>query len=238
MNRIVYLVLRNSLEVPFWLFRISKLSREKDPHSMQEKYDYLRSRTKKAISRGNIVLQVAGTEQLPSESGFVLYPNHQGLFDIVAMIMACPYPFRPVAKKELGNLILVKQVMGLLQGVLLDREDLRASVRIMKQISEQIKTGQNYLIFAEGTRSRHGNQLLPFKGGSFKSAVTAQCPIVPVALIDSFRPFDRPSIQKETVQLHFLEPIYYEEYAGLKTTELASLVQERIQKKINEKIEK
>lgn len=238
MNRIAYLVLRNIVEVPFWLFRIGQLGREDDSHTMQEKYDYLRVRTTKAISRGNVVLQVSGTEKLPAEQGFILYPNHQGLFDIVAMIIACPYPFRPVAKKELGNIILVKQVMKLLKGVLLDREDIRSSLEIMKNIAEQVKEGQNYLIFAEGTRSHNGNQLLPFKGGSFKSAVKAHCPIVPVALINSFRPFDLSSIHKEIVQLHFMDPIYYEEYAGLKTTELAEIVQHRIQEKINENIEK
>lgn len=236
MNRIAYLVLRNIFEVPFWLFRICRMGREEDSHTMQEKYDYLRVRTTKAISRGNVVLQVSGTENLPAEQGFILYPNHQGLFDIVAMIIACPYPFRPVAKKELGNIILVKQVMRLLKGVLLDREDIRSSLEIMKNMTEQVKKGQNYLIFAEGTRSHNGNQLLPFKGGSFKSAVKAHCPIVPVALIDSFRPFDISSIHKEIVQLHFMEPIYYEEYAGLKTTELAEIVQNRIQEKINKNI--
>lgn len=238
MNRIAYIVLRNILEFPGWFYQICRMGRDTDSHTMQEKYDYLRIRTTKAISRGNVVLEISGTENLPSEQGFILFPNHQGLFDIVAMIMACPYPISPVAKKELGNIILIKQVMRLLKGILIDREDIRASLEIMKTISENVKKGQNYLIFAEGTRSRNGNQILPFKGGTFKCAVKAKCPIVPVALIDSFKPFDVSTIQKETVQLHFMEPIYYEEYAGLKTTEIAEIVHDRIQKKINENVKK
>lgn len=50
-----------------------------------------------------------------------------------------------------------------------------------------------------------------FKGGSFKAATKARCPIVPVALIDSFKPFDTNTISQVTVQVHFMEPLYYEE---------------------------
>ena len=84
----------------------------------------------------------------------------------------------------------------------------------------------------EGTRSREGNTLLPFKGGTFKSAVNARCPIVPVALIDCYKPFDIVSIRKETVQVHYLDPIYREEYAGMKTKDIAQMVHDRIQERI------
>ena len=56
---------------------------------------------------------------------------------------------------------------------------------------------------------------------------------MPVALIDSFKPFDTNTIQPVTVQVHFLKPVLYEEYKNMKTTELAALVQERIQKTID-----
>ena len=72
-----------------------------------------------------------------------------------------------------------------------------------------------------------------FKGGSFKSATKAQCPIVPVALVDSFKPFDTNSIKPVTVQVHFLEPLYYDDYKDMKTTQIAALVQERIQSVID-----
>ena len=97
-----------------------------------------------------------------------------------------------------------------------------------------MKNGRNYLIFAEGTRSRNGNEVQEFKGGSFKAATRAKCPIVPVALIDSFKPFDTNTISQVTVQVHFLEPILYEEYQNMKTTEIAEIVKKRIEKVIHE----
>ena len=92
------------------------------------------------------------------------------------------------------------------------------------------------MIFPEGTRSRKGNEILDFKAGTFKSAVKAGCPIIPVALVNSFRPFDISSIKKEKVQVHFLKAIYPEQYMGLKTTEIAELVHDRIQEEINKNI--
>ena len=72
-----------------------------------------------------------------------------------------------------------------------------------------------------------------FHGGSFRCAVKAKCPIVPFAVIDSFKVLDQKGSKPVTVQLHYLDPIPYEEFAGLKATEVAALVKERIQAAID-----
>ena len=90
------------------------------------------------------------------------------------------------------------------------------------------------MIFPEGTRSKNGNALLEFKGGSFKAAMKAKSPIVPVALIDSYKSFDTGSVQKLKVQVHFLKPMYYEEYKDLKSVEIAEEVKRRIEIAIQE----
>ena len=79
-----------------------------------------------------------------------------------------------------------------------------------------------------------GNQLLPFKGRPFKSAVRAKCPIVPCALIDSYKPFDEKSIAPVTVKLIYLPPISYEEYKQLKTPEIADIVKTKIEEDIRQ----
>ena len=123
-----------------------------------------------------------------------------------------------------------------MKAYMIDREDVRQAMQVIINVTREVKKGRNYLIFAEGTRSKNGNHVGTFKGGSFKSATKAQCPIVPVALIDSFKPFDTNSIKPVTVQVHFLEPLYYDDYKDMKTTQIAALVQERIQNVINASI--
>ena len=105
-------------------------------------------------------------------------------------------------------------------------------MKVIQTMAEEVKKGRNFLIFPEGTRSRQGNQTLEFKGGTFKSAVKARCPIVPCALIDSFIPFDEKSIRPVTVHLYYLKPLYYEEYQNMKTTEIAEEVKRRIDETI------
>lgn len=236
MNRIVYMVLRNIFRVPEWFYKIGKLGREDDVHTEQERYDYLRQLVAKVNNTGRITIETHGEENIPEKNGFIMFPNHQGLFDMLAIIEACPKALSVVLKKEVVDIILVKQIVRLLRAIPMDRSDVRSSLNVINKMTEDVKSGKNYVIFPEGTRSRDGNNILEFKAGTFKSAVNARCPIVPVALIDSYKPFGFSSIKKETVQVHFLEPIPYTQYVGLKTKEIADMVHDRIQNIIKENI--
>jgi 1-acyl-sn-glycerol-3-phosphate acyltransferase len=73
-----------------------------------------------------------------------------------------------------------------------------------------------------------------FHPGSFRAAMKAKCPIVPIAYIDSFKPLDEKGSAPVTVQMHYLPAIGYAEYGHLKSTEVAALVKERIAEKIRE----
>ena len=119
-----------------------------------------------------------------------------------------------------------------MQAHAIDREDIKQTMKVILQVSQEVKEGKNFLIFAEGTRTRHPNQVGEFKGGSFKAATKAKCPIVPVALIDCYKPFDTHSLKPIKVQVHILKPITYEMYKDMKSNEIASLVQRRIEKVI------
>ena len=112
---------------------------------------------------------------------------------------------------------------------MMDRNDIRQSLQVIVNVTNEVKNGRNYLIFPEGTRSKMGNEMLEFKGGSFKAATKAKCPIVPVALKNCFVPFDSNTVRPVTVEVHFLDPIPYEEYQGMKTTEIAEMVKKRIE---------
>ncbi|MDO5417758.1 MAG: lysophospholipid acyltransferase family protein, partial [Lachnospiraceae bacterium] len=224
MNRIAYMVMRNFYRAPFWFYRVCRLGRAEDTHTEEERYRYLSRLVTEVNRTGRVKVLCFGVENIPEKNGFILFPNHQGLYDSLALMETCPKPFGVVIKKEALSWPLVKQVVALIRGIGIDRSDLRASMEVIKQVTAEVKAGRNFVIFPEGTRSRKGNELLPFKGGTFKSAVNAKCPIVPVALKDCYRPFDINSIKKETVQVHYLKPIYPEEYAGMKTNEIAELV--------------
>lgn len=233
MKRIVIMVLKNILFAPFWYVKLI-LHAKSDRYPEAVRFAHLKKLTIHANRAGGVTIKAFGLENVPKQSGYIMFPNHQGLYDVLTLLEVHPDPFSLVMKKELTNIPCLKYVFQSLRAYSIDRKDVRQSMSVIRQITEEVRNGKNYLIFAEGTRSREGNKLLEFKGGSFKSAINAKCPILPIALIDSYQVFDTNSIQKQTVQIHYLKPLYYEDYKSLKSTEIAALVKARIEKKIRE----
>lgn len=233
MKRIILMVVRLILRVPYYMFGIWWSGKRKD-FDLNKSYAFVKKVAMAANRAGRVTIESYGVENLPKEDGFIFFPNHQGLYDVLAFLESCPRPFAFVIKKEASNVILLKQVISALRSIVMDREDIKQSLQVINQVTEEVKKGRNFLIFAEGTRSKMGNKLLPFKGGTFKSAMKAKCPIVPCALIDSFKPFDESTIKPVTVKLIYLPPIYYEEYKSMKSPEIADMVKERIEAAIAE----
>ena len=228
MNRIVTMVLKNLPIVPGAWQKLCRYAKHPEKYSEEEMYRHIQYILKRAVRGGNIDLQVSGTENIPKEGGFMLYANHQGMFDVLAVAATCDIPVGAVLKKELYDIPFLHQVAICTRSFPMDREDVRQSLTVIQSVIREVKAGRNYLIFPEGTRSRNGNQMGQFHSGSFRCATRSKCPIVPVALVDSFKVLDQKGSKPVTVQIHYLQPICWEEYGNLKTTELAALVKERI----------
>lgn len=228
MKRILLMVIRNLVRVPGMVIKLFRHAANVDKHTEEEHYQMLKHIVNCANKGGNVNIKCYGVENFPKENGYMLFPNHQGMYDILALIDVCPQPISVVAKKEVANIPFLKQVFKCIKAFPMDREDVRQSMQVITSVTKEVQKGRNYIIFPEGTRSKNGNKVGEFKAGSFKAATRAKCPIVPVALIDSFKPFDTNSIKPVTVQVHILEPILYEEYKDMKTVEIAEKVRREI----------
>ena len=233
MNRIVLMVLRNIVKVPGLYAKLCHYAKNVDKYPEQERWNHISHILQLAVKSGNVDLHVTGIENIPAPgSGFMMYANHQGLFDVVAIAATCPTPLGAVLKKELQGIPFIQQVIDCTKSYPMDREDVRQSLTVIQNVTEEVKNGRNYIIFPEGTRSKNGNQMGEFHGGSFRCAIKAKCPIVPVVLIDSFKVFDQKGSAPLSVQLHYLPSIPYEEFAGLKAAEVAAMVKARIEETI------
>ena len=229
MNRIARMVLGNIFRVPGLYAKLCHYAKHTHEYPEQEKWDHIHKTFVHAVRAANLDLVVSGLENLPQEDGFMLYGNHQGMFDVVAIAATCQRPMGCVLKKELENVPLLKQIIACTQSYPMDRADVRQSLTVINAVTQEVKNGRNYLIFPEGTRSKQGNVMGDFHGGSFRCAVKTKCPIIPMAVIDSFKVLDQKGSKPVRVQLHYLKPIAYEEYAGMKAAEVAELVKGRIQ---------
>ena len=239
MTRILLMVWRNILRVPSMWIKLCRYAKHLDKYSEQERWDHISYILQRAVLTGNLDLTVTGVENIPAPDagGFLMYGNHQGMFDVVAIAATSKTPLAAVLKKELEGIPFVQQIIDCTRSYPMDREDARQSMRVMQQVTKDVQDGRGILIFPEGTRSKKGNEMLEFYGGSFKCALKAKCPIIPIAMIDCYKVLDQKGTAPVQVQLHYLEPIPYEEYQDMKTGELAAYVQEKIRVAIEANLE-
>lgn len=231
------MILSNFIRFPYYYIKLSIMAKS-EKYTEKQRYDYLRKICYRANKGGKVDVEAYGLENIPKENGYIMFPNHQGLYDVLTLIATHEKPFSVVMKKELANIPMLKKVFLAMRAHAIDRDDIRQSMQVIKKVSEEVLQGRNFVIFPEGTRSKNGNTVGEFKGGSFKSAYKAKCPIVPVALVDCYVPFDVPSIKRVGVKVIYLPPICYDEYKEIKTTELADMIQKKIQSTINEYADK
>ncbi len=228
MNRIVLAALKNFWKLPPAWFKLRKYAKHTDEYSFEEKYKHIRYILRHFIPSANIDFVVTGEENIPKEDGFLLCGNHQGIFDIIAIVHTFERPLAAVLKKELDDIPFLHEVVQCTKSYPMDRDDVRQSMKVIMGVTKEIKEGRNFLIFPEGTRSRLGNQMLDFHGGTFKCVTQSKCPIVPFALVDSYKVLDEKGSKKVKVQLHYMKPIYYDEYKDMTTNEIAAMVRDRI----------
>lgn len=125
MKRIIMMVLRNLLFVPYGWFKLCYYASHVEKYTEEQRYSLLKYIDGKANKGGNVHIDVYGQENIPEQNGFMFFPNHQGLYDVLAIIEACPTPFSVVAKKEIANIPFLKQVFACMKAYMIDREDVR-----------------------------------------------------------------------------------------------------------------
>ena len=234
MNRLAMMVIKNIFRIPSLYSKLCKYAKTPENYTEAEMYFHIQKILQYAVKAGNVTMEIYGRENIPTESGFVMYSNHQGMFDVVCTVADMPIPMSAVFKQELKDLPLIREIAAWLKGLPMDRDDVRQSLEVIRTVTKEVQAGRNYLIYPEGTRSKNGNVMGEFHHGSFRCAITAKCPVLPVCVIDTYKVLDQKGSKPLTAQLHYLKPIMPEEYAGMKTNQLAELVQSRIQECLDE----
>ena len=148
MKRILLMVLRNLWFVPYGWFKLCYTAAHVEKYTEEERYQVLKMIDRRANIGGRITIDAHGVENIPKQDGFMFFPNHQGLYDVLAILEVCPRPFSVVMKKEVENVPFLKQVFACMKAIPLDRNDLRQGMQVIKQVAEEVKEGRNYLIFA------------------------------------------------------------------------------------------
>ena len=122
-----------------------------------------------------------GFERLPRDSGAVVMPNHESLFDPAVLMRPSLEPLRFVIKKQVEYYPIFGQALWAMGHIFVDRGHSEQAHHDMERAARAVGHGRLVLIFPEGTRTRDG-ELGPFKKGGFVLAQAAQVPIFPVGI--------------------------------------------------------
>ncbi len=151
-------------------------------------------------------IEVIGKENFPKEGGVLLCANHIDNLDPPVVGITAPRDVHFMAKEELFNLPILKQ---LLPGILAfpvkrgmsDREALRRGLQVLKD-------GNVLGLFPEGTRNKTGEIGKGLAGAGF-FALRSDALVVPCAIIGPYKAFKK-------LKVVYGEPINVKEYQGEK----------------------
>ena len=225
--------------LPFIIYYLTKakiIERCNGDFSEEKRYRMARRCIRIMMRHGRIRTEYTGQEYLPKEGGYVMYPNHQGKYDSLGIMYAHPKPCTLVIDYDRSKLPIVSPFIDWIRGKRLNKRDMKSQLKTILQIAEEVKDGRRYIVFPEGGYDHNKNDVQDFMPGSFKCATKAKAPIVPVALIDSYKPFGLNSLRKVRTQVHFLKPLCYEEYREMTTPQIAELVKERIGEEVSRRV--
>lgn len=236
MFRFYFTIIFSFFSILYFLGMTAAIKKNPDKFSEEKRYSLVQFACRTIQKRGNIENDIYGQENLPTEGGYIMYPNHQGRFDVIGIVLSHDNPLSYVIDKKRSKTLILDQATFLLNAKRLDKSDMRNQVRIINQVSDEVLDGRKYVIFPEGGYGANvdNNDIHEFMPGAFKAAIKAKCPIVPVALVDSYKVYLKNSLRKVKCQIYYLEPILFDEYKNLNSHQIADLVKDRICDKMRE----
>ena len=184
-----------------------------------------------ALLVNRVKVRVEGIEHLKGEGPYIFMSNHQGTYDIFALLGHLPFQFRWLAKKELFSIPFFGWVMAAAGYVSVDREGTRKTVEAMNEAAQKIREGMSVVIFPEGSRSPDGS-IQPFKKGGFTLAIKTKVPIIPISIIGSreIMPKGKLTVTSGEIRIRIDHPIETQNHSLKDRKSLMEKVRQTISK--------
>lgn len=164
------------------------------------------------LSASDVQVEILGLENLPSTPA-VLVANHQGIFDILAVLGHFPRPPVFVAKHTIFKVPVLGQAMAAVGHIPVNRGDSAEAIASINRGGERLRAnGDQVVFFPEGTRTRDGH-MKPFKKGAFIFALQTGLPLVPFAIEGSYQtlPPEQFRIVSGRIQIQILPAIPHDD---------------------------
>jgi 1-acyl-sn-glycerol-3-phosphate acyltransferase len=159
------------------------------------------------VRAAGVRVRVLGIERIPP--GVCLFAaNHTSSADAPAVVGAIPRRIAILLKESLFRYPIVGAAFRLAKFIPVDRRSRDSALESLEKAVQELRTGQSFLIYPEGTRSPDG-RLQKFKKGAVVMAIKAGVPIVPVACSGAHRVMEKRSLAMHPgeILVEFLNPI-------------------------------
>jgi 1-acyl-sn-glycerol-3-phosphate acyltransferase len=159
------------------------------------------------VRAAGVRVRVSGFERIPP--GVCLFAaNHTSSADAPAVVGAIPRRIAILLKDSLFRYPIVGAAFRLAKFIPVDRRSRDSAVESLEKAVQELRAGQSFLIYPEGTRSPDG-RLQNFKKGAVVMAIKAGVPIVPVACSGAHRVMEKRSLAMHPgeILVEFLNPI-------------------------------
>ncbi|MGL4606821.1 MAG: lysophospholipid acyltransferase family protein [Eubacteriaceae bacterium] len=153
--------------------------------------------------------EIIGKENIPSEEGALICPNHLSLYDpcVVASITKREIHF--MAKEELFNNFFLGWLLRHAHAFPVNRENV--NIETVKESLKVLKDNELLGIFPEGKRVKVGEKVDP-ANGFIVFAIKTKSPIIPIQITGKMK-------FRQKVRILVGEPIYLTEYYGKKVSD-------------------
>lgn len=212
MLKLFFVIFANFHRAPYIVPKMRYMADHPQKYSEAERYDMMRHCIDLMNKSGKITTEAYGLENLPETGGYIMYPNHQGKYDLLGIITTHDKVLSFVMDKQKSHTMLVREFVDLVQAKRLEKDNPRQGLTIINEVAKDVKNGKRYVLFPEG-------------GYKFNNKNKVQ---------DLYKVFNSFHFGPVTTQVHYLKPIEYDEYKDMKTRDIAALVKERIEEKIKE----
>ncbi|MCZ8157722.1 MAG: lysophospholipid acyltransferase family protein [Leptospira sp.] len=199
--------------------------------------DWERNQVPRSWAKG--LLKIVGADiqvhgDLQYQGPVLFVANHVGSFDIPVLISSLPKAFGFISKIEVLKIPIVGSWMKIMNCVFMDRKSRTDSTKAIEMGVKVLKEGHSLLIFPEGTRSK-GGEMKAFKAGSFRLALDAGVPIIPLGITGTADVMEKNKGIMKPAKIHLtilpLQP--YSSFKDMTSKDLAEHIHQMIHKSIN-----
>lgn len=169
-------------------------------------------------------IRVHGIEKIPENGKYIVCANHKSMIDPVFIALALDRQVHFIAKKELFEVPVLKNILKFLKAIPAQRDGKDLSV--LRDSIKIIKSGKILGIFPEGTRVKEVKRE-NIKDGAGYIALKSKTDILTIEIISSYKPFFK-------TDLYIKNLVKVEDFKNLKSKDAMEKIMDETYEKMYE----